>query len=322
MATVHLPDFLEPLNQQLPGEPSTEPVNYQSALFRHCGLPSVAHALWWPSQNDSSTCMIFIPGNPGLLDWYTPFLSAIHEKSGKRLNIVAHAFVGHTPGIDIDHTDYSVASLPAQVEHVLELFDIVKRNYERVVVVGHSVGSWVTTQVMKYRENGVDAAFLLFPTICDIADTPNGRRLSSLFASPLPRAIAWLAKLTFIIPDRVLAMLYGDWPVAQRAVLRSLISSPTTVFNCLTMAHEEMMTIKGLDEDLLRRNKERLHVYFADQDHWVGEQMWEVLRVLGSEEETVKVVHGEPGIPHSFCINHGETLAEQCTRWLAEGGYI
>ena len=86
-------------------------------------------------------------GNPGLLDWYTPFLAAIHEKSGRRLNILAHAFVGHTPGIDDETADYSAASLPAQIEHAIELVDAVKHEYDRIVLVGHSVGSWIVTQV-------------------------------------------------------------------------------------------------------------------------------------------------------------------------------
>ncbi|EKM61299.1 uncharacterized protein PHACADRAFT_180430 [Phanerochaete carnosa HHB-10118-sp] len=329
MESVQLPVCLEPCGVEFVGEPSTEPVNYHSALFRHRRFPSTAHVLWWPSQSGSKTCIIFIPagadqfstGNPGLLAWYTPFLAAIHEKSERRLNILAHAFVGHTPGIEADNTEYSAVSLSAQVEHALEFTDAVKREYDRVVVVGHSVGSWVVTQVLKHRENSVDAAFLLFPTICHMKNTPNGRRLSGLFVPPFPRTIAWFSRLSHAIPDRVVAFLYSDWPFAQRTVLRRLISSPAVVYNCLTMAHEEMKAITTLDEGLLQRNKERLHVYFAEGDGWVGGQKEKVLRALDGEE-TVKVAHGTADIPHAFCINHGETLARQCSEWLSEGGFL
>lgn len=91
--------------------------------------------------------MDYSVGNPGMLDWYTPFLAAIHEKSEKRLNILGHALVGHTPGFDTKDLDYAVASLPAQVEHALELVDAATRDYDHIVIVGHSVGSWITTQV-------------------------------------------------------------------------------------------------------------------------------------------------------------------------------
>lgn len=84
-----------------------------------------------------------------MLDWYTPFLAAIHEKSEKRLNILGHALVGHTPGFDTNNLDYSAVSLPAQVEHALELVDAAKREYDRIVIAGHSMGSWITTQVWR-----------------------------------------------------------------------------------------------------------------------------------------------------------------------------
>lgn len=62
MQRSQLPIFLEPCDKLLPGEPSTEPVDYHSALFKHIRVPSVAHVLWWPSESEGKACMIFIPG--------------------------------------------------------------------------------------------------------------------------------------------------------------------------------------------------------------------------------------------------------------------
>lgn len=109
--------------------------------------------------------------------------------------------------------------------------------------------------------------------------------------------------LTRVIPGSVLACMYSDWPAAQRTVLRSLVSSPATVYNCLSMADEEMKTITSLDEALLKRNRKRLYMYFAEDDGWVGEQKQNVLRALDGDEGVVKVVHGHPDIPHAFCIS-------------------
>lgn len=85
-------------------------------------------------------------GNPGLIDWYTPFLAAIYEKSQEKLNILAHGLVGHTPGVDSDTHDTSAVSLHAQIEHVVEVIDAVKSKFARVVIIGHSVGSWISLQ--------------------------------------------------------------------------------------------------------------------------------------------------------------------------------
>lgn len=84
-------------------------------------------------------------GNPGLSDWYTPFLTALHEKSQGRLHVLVHALVGHTP--KLGHQDFSAMTLAAQVEHVLEVVDAVRHDYDHVVLSGHSVGSWIALQV-------------------------------------------------------------------------------------------------------------------------------------------------------------------------------
>lgn len=92
--------------------------------------------------------MFYIPGNPGLLGFYTPFLSAIHSKDTVGgLAILAHAHIGHTPGIG---ENTSRCDLTLQVESAIATFDAIKSAFgldSKVVIVGHSVGSWVTLQV-------------------------------------------------------------------------------------------------------------------------------------------------------------------------------
>lgn len=86
-------------------------------------------------------------GNPGLLDFYTPFLTAIYEKASHKLDILGHASVGHTPAIDRSQEDPSATCLRAQVDAILEIVDTIKPAYTRIVVAGHSAGSWITAQV-------------------------------------------------------------------------------------------------------------------------------------------------------------------------------
>lgn len=93
-----------------------------------------------------------LPGNPGLLDWYTPFLEALYEKSRAGMSVLAHAFVGHTPSIDGSAFDPSATSLAAQVEHALEVVDALKSaGCKKIVIAGHSVGTWVSVQVVKSK---------------------------------------------------------------------------------------------------------------------------------------------------------------------------
>lgn len=105
------------------------------------------------------------------------------------------------------------------------------------------------------------------------------------------------------LPLRILAALFPDWPLAQVRVLQSLIDSPSAVYACLTMAHDEMETIKELDVLLLQKYKHRLHMYFADLDDWVGEQKHLILKSFDPDSDCVQIYHGRSGVPHAFCIS-------------------
>lgn len=137
-------------------------------------------------------------GNPGLVEFYTPFLAALHEKSGGRLSILAHGHLGHSPAVPHGgaYKDPYSVGLTAQVESALEAVDAIKAAFPQsaIAVAGHSVGAWITlqvdpflratcmhpddTQVMKARPDTIASVFLLFPTIAHIAKTPNGHSLS------------------------------------------------------------------------------------------------------------------------------------------------
>ena len=109
--------------------------------------------------------------------------------------------------------------------------------------------------------------------------------------------------------------MFSDYPPAQLDVLRTLISSPSSVYTALTLAHDEMKTIRDLDVQLLHEHAEKLHMYFAEEDGWVGDERDNILEALkglhGSDGPVVKVVHGHRDIPHAFCIS--ESFLAQVT---------
>lgn len=81
------------------------------------------------------------------MDFYTPFLTALHEKTQGKIDIFGHALVGQTPGIDEHPPSSTATSLDAQVEGLLEVVDAVKSDHDRIIIAGHSIGSWVCLQV-------------------------------------------------------------------------------------------------------------------------------------------------------------------------------
>ncbi|TFK36880.1 hypothetical protein BDQ12DRAFT_713826 [Crucibulum laeve] len=314
----HLPPFLHPLTAS-DSAPSKEALTFHEAVFYHQAPLGPAHALWWPSkQTTPNVVILFIPGNPGLLHFYTPFLTAIHsDDTTQKLAILAHAHINHTPGIQ--EGPITSWSLTSQVQSAIEALEAIKLTCgpsSKVVVIGHSVGGWISLQVLKARPSLIASVFLLFPTIAMIGDTPNGKRLSPFFSPAGRLLLSHASYLTRILPDSLLSYIFNDWPLPQVLVLKILLHSPRSINAALTMAGEEMETIRELDVVLLEEHRHKLFFYFAENDDWVGDQKDNLLRSFHPDTGALNIVHGEPDIPHSFCINHGAQLASQCIKWL------
>ncbi|KII94198.1 hypothetical protein PLICRDRAFT_50181 [Plicaturopsis crispa FD-325 SS-3] len=312
-----LPSFLEPLDA------ADYTASHISAIHRT--RLGAAHAIWFPSKQPQSppgSVLLFIPGNPGLNDLYTLFLSTIRDKdSSGKLAILAHSHIGHTPSVGIDDPKSEKAyGLAAQVQNALYAFDALRSTFGsniKIIVVGHSVGSWVSLQVLKARIDASTNAFLLFPTLSSIASTPNGQRLSWLFRSPVPRIVSSLCHVAALLPSSLFPWIFPTYPASQAHVIRRYVQSSTAVYASLLMAQDEMRTIRDLDTHSLDIHKHHLWLYFAERDDWVGAQREVVLRALRTEPDSVRIVRGHGDIPHAFCINHGEELASQCLQWLA-----
>lgn len=86
-------------------------------------------------------------GNPGLVEFYTPFLTAIHEKCLRRLCIFAHAHVGHATCLDKSYQDSAAIHLTSQVQATIEAVDAARTDYRKIILIGHSVGAWIVLQV-------------------------------------------------------------------------------------------------------------------------------------------------------------------------------
>ena len=115
--------------------------------------------------------------------------------------------------------------------------------------------------------------------------------------------IAYLSLLLKFAPQWVLRLFVPSWPENQLRVLRRILQSPAAIYAALTMADDEMRTVLDLDVNFLREFSDKLWLYYAERDHWVGEQREVVLRVLRGTPAEVRVGYGHSDIPHDFSIS-------------------
>ena len=142
--------------------------------------------------------IFFLPGNPGLMSYYEPFLSQLKKflessaYANARFYICGHSYRG------FEISPYSQGptepfGLKKQIEYQEDvLLEHVKLSQQasmgstpKVILIGHSVGAYIMLEMIQrhwavVEDNDVDdfdliGGILLFPTIADIAKSPMGR---------------------------------------------------------------------------------------------------------------------------------------------------
>lgn len=182
----------------------------------------------------------FICGNPGLVDFYDGFFRRLHEtirsssliqERGTTIDIYGRDLAGfhdddHRPFSAPDHLPYD---LEGQVTTIYEdISEFVRQDklqatksggegYGDVILMGHSVGAYIATEIMHRHlqarravDGGAAAAshhvhmrhgFLLFPTLTQIALSRNGRWMQML------REVPFLDANFHVLAGRLLSLL-------------------------------------------------------------------------------------------------------------------
>ncbi|KAF9360071.1 hypothetical protein BGX26_010617 [Mortierella sp. AD094] len=290
--------------------------------------------MWWPAKDhlplskDSQkeprhTVLFMIPGNPGLIDYYTPFLQTVHDTCQEKIDIFGASHLGHSAGSHV--TDPSKTyTLDDQVESKIAIVDKLRDMYPvgtRFILVGHSMGAWLALQVLKARPNhGIERVFELFPTIHRIADTPNGRKLKILF-KPTTRSIAGgaVSTLRFIfsappVLRSIVGLLAGQKKDMAEITSQKLLHS-SVVKNCLFLASQEMEVIRVMDRELIEEHASKFVFYYGKTDEWSPIENYFEMR---DEFPKVKSFLCEQGMVHAFVLGHGEAMGLLVGSWINE----
>ncbi|KAK7959377.1 Lipid droplet-associated hydrolase [Apiospora aurea] len=266
------------------------------------------HSISFPAGQESRSAsrdvLIFmISGNPGLIDYYAPFLSALRTllnsspaSKGARFHIYGQDLAGfndadHEPPFSAAHPPRDVAY---QVNYLFQTLSEIRvpggddagsakqgKPFDEVILVGHSVGTYLILQLFHklLREPEVaphlrlKTGILLFPTIEHIRHSPSGQRLELL------RSAAFLERHAHLLASGFLRL----WPYAAlHWVLRTLLGQPPAaadvtarwlkshdgVWQALHMGLDEMRVIgeDQWDEELWEIGREDAKAAAADDD--------------------------------------------------------
>lgn len=160
--------------------------------------------------NTQSYLIYFLPGNPGMIQYYRPFLSRLHtllsnssSTEASKFHICGHSHRGFesTRNSKATGTPRRPLGLEQQIKDQEEcLYRHINTqrgrtgNNPKVILMGHSVGCYMLLELIKeHRKTVEDGAedfdliggILLFPTIMHIAKSPLGMVFGVCALGPL-----------------------------------------------------------------------------------------------------------------------------------------
>lgn len=312
-------------------------------------------------DHGSQNILIFqVPGNPGLIGYYAPFLSKLRELldndtslQGINFHIYGQSFAGF---IDRDHEPFTSKQKPYdleyQIQHILKTVSSLRiesgphqgQPYDRVLLTGHSVGAYIILEICHrvFRDPSLApglrlaSGIFLFPTVDHIADSPSGWKLNMLRQTPLLGdnayriaqgflrlwpydAVHWFVSRTLGFPPHA-ADVTARWLKSRDGVWQSLY---------LGMDEMRVITEDKWDDELWEISQDaksqhsaapKFYFFFGRQDHWVADRYRdEFIRKRSARDQgTARLVVDEGDLPHAFCIDHSEPVAEKVHAWIIE----
>lgn len=223
------------------------------------------------SESTVQEYLIFlIPGNPGLIPFYDPFLSTLHDLlqdspalQSAKFHICGHSFAGFEAVAEDVRNPPPLAGLQKQIEYVDNLLysrvDEIRQKAggqtPKVILMGHSVGAYILLEIIRrhpariQRDGSQDfdliGGILLFPTITHIARSPSGVVASTLLSIPGSAHIASaiVKALIYFIPSGLLyylVRLIMRFPDHAARTTTAFIKSPTGIKQSLLLGKDEM----------------------------------------------------------------------------------
>ncbi|AMD19845.1 HCL306Wp [Eremothecium sinecaudum] len=230
--------------------------------------------------------IFFIPGNPGLINFYWEFLRNVSESSPKSEVVgIGHSGMSCMKGSDLDND--KVYTLDEQVEAKVKVInEYTSANPARVVtLMGHSIGCYMIQKIVMHEkfDASVEHIKLLTPTIIDIHRSRKGTQLTRI-SEWCPKLYDYITLMDSIIFNWLLPVGITEWLASKligksdECVLKSLsqlLLNPSCVKQALGLAQHEMSQVRNqwdFQEAFIKTtqaNGSKLQIIFTKGDHWV-----------------------------------------------------
>lgn len=285
------------------------------------------------SIRGKSECPLFvwIPGNPGLIEYYEEFLMLIHRQHPEwEVLGISHAGMSTASVSKSEKSKRNdVYSLKQQIDHKLEIIKDFSSTNRPLIIMGHSVGAYMVQHIVLSDKlvGKVVKMGLLTPTILDIHTSKKGVVLTKVlyWLKDLPQLAGWFSSLLFgfFLPSFILRILLSFFMGCHRnssGVLTTtvLLENGEFVKQALGLSVYEMEEIRSdwaFQRRLIVHCNERgisTWLLFSDSDHWVADTTREdLIKFYRDHYRADKLKIHTCKIPHSFVLNHSKYLISE-----------
>ncbi|KAI3688044.1 hypothetical protein L1987_81750 [Smallanthus sonchifolius] len=271
--------------------------------FRLCNVSGRKTELVEIHATNPRLHILFVPGNPGVISFYTDFLESLYEQMGEAASITA---IGHISHSEKDWEQGKMFTLKEQIDHKINFIHQELQALEvPLILVGHSIGSYMSLEIFKRVPEKVAYFIALYPFLAVNAKSQQQSIINKFSRSRLQSNLisATVALLGFlpISASRFIAKnsLGKSWSTTAIDALCTGILKYHTMRNVLYLAMTEFEElVKAPDWEFMRRKRHRIAFLYGDDDHWAPLYMHD--EVVKQVPDAVVEVEKE-GHTHSFC---------------------
>ncbi|CAA3032293.1 lipid droplet-associated hydrolase isoform X2 [Olea europaea subsp. europaea] len=298
------------------------------AKVRLCNVTGYKTDLLEIPARDPSLHVVFIPGNPGVISFYTDFLESLFELLGGTASVTAIGYISHS---EKDWENGRLFSLQEQIDHKASFIEHEFQDVEVPIIlvslsngltfnlnlkVGHSIGAYISLEIFRRSQEKVIYYIGLYPFLA--VNTVSSaqsfiRRLagSQFLCAALGSLGGLLGKLPTQISGFVVKNSIGkSWSSSAVVSFCTSVLQYHTIRNMLFMAMTEFQKLSEKpDWAFMGEKKSQIAFLFSDDDHWGPLHLYEEIR---KQIPNARVAVECEGNTHAFSCSDAGSL------WVAQ----
>ncbi|KAK9887683.1 hypothetical protein WA026_000005 [Henosepilachna vigintioctopunctata] len=264
-----------------------------------------------PETNESEEIILIIPANNGSTGFYRAFMKILHSKYHCPVWIIANSGQDIPPSGRVPE---NTLGLKEQVKQKVSFFEKYIPEFSKVHLIGHSVGCHMVLELLKEPsiEQRVLKAYLLFPLIERLSEGKKGISLKKYKNfQPILIFFAWLF---FVLPFTISGFLLKMCGIPEKDIPFIIATcNPKVLKQVLFVANEEIEQIKERDNEVIKKNINKIRMLYEKNDGWFPNTCFSELK---SDFPQLKLELSN--FKHAFYLQTSMEVADVVSKWMSE----